>query len=145
MCCDPNETRLMSTPTKARSSPQPSALFWLPSKPPPATLEKVLPWMKEYVSYIVLPTKSPQATLEAVLSGLNGPGRARTNRAGTALTDAVRTGLQHFGHAAKCAPTHTSTPQYSTQHTLHMTIAAPYVTSYTLNRNWKAENEAIPI
>ena len=37
-----------------------------------------------------------QAPLEAVLTGRNGPGHARTvaNRAGTAPTDAVRTGLQ---------------------------------------------------
>ena len=63
--------------SQARSSPHPSALF----RPCLRPSERVPAY---------------QNRLQQVLSGRNGPGRARTvaNRAGTALTVAVRTGLQ---------------------------------------------------
>ena len=70
----------------ARSSPHPSALFRpclrpserIPTRPGPSSQNRL------------------QAPLEEVLTERNGPGRARTvaNRAGTALTGAVRTGFQ---------------------------------------------------
>ena len=48
------------------------------------------------------PVKTAPAPLEAVLMGQNGPGRARTvaDRAETALTGAVRTGLYFHGAGA---------------------------------------------
>ena len=62
------------------SSPHPSALFRPCLRP------------SERVPARSVPSKPPPAALEAVLTGRNGPGRARTvaNRAGTALTGAVR-------------------------------------------------------
>ena len=47
-----------------------------------------------------------QPPLEAVLTGRNGPGRARTvaNRAGTALTGAVRTGRNSCAAVNKARP-----------------------------------------
>ena len=55
----------------------------------------------------VKPPPAPPAPLEAVLTGRNGPGRARTvaNRAGTALTGAVRT-----GHHTDAATSHQKQP-----------------------------------
>ena len=68
---------------QARSSPHPSALL--------------RPWLQpsERVLARSVPSNRLQAPLEAVLTERNGQGRAQTvaNRAGTALTGAVRTGL----------------------------------------------------
>ena len=66
----------------ARSSPHPSALF------------RPCLRLSERVPARFVTSKPPQTRLEAVLTRQNGPGRARTvaNRAGTALTGAMRTG-----------------------------------------------------
>ena len=67
---------------KTRSSPHPSALFGPVCDRPSAS------------RFVLFRENRPQRRLGAVLTGRNGPGHARTvaNRAGTALTGAVRTG-----------------------------------------------------
>ena len=59
----------------------------------------------------------PQPALRAVLTGQNGPGRARTvaNRAGTALTGAVRT-----GRWTSAADTAGLTPKSPTHYPTHV-------------------------
>ena len=68
--------------SKDRSSPHPSALFLSSLRP------------SERVPARSVPSKPPPSPLGGGLTGRNGRGRARTfaNRAGTALTGAVRTG-----------------------------------------------------
>ena len=83
--------------SQALSSPHPSALFRPCLRP------------SERVPARSAPSKPPPAPLEAVLSGTaNGPGRAQTvaNRAGTALTGAVRTGLQSPRFTCPAPPSH---------------------------------------
>ena len=79
--CVPAPDRPVTTET--RSSPHPSALFRPCLRP------------FERVPARSVSSKRLQRRLAAVLSGQNGPGRTRTvtNRAGTALTGAMRTGL----------------------------------------------------
>ena len=105
-----DRTTVFSHSSKARPSPHPSALFQPCLRPSERVPVRSVPskLLSAAVSGFDAPSAAgsgfdapsaafaPPALLGTVLTRHNGPGRARTvtNRAGTALTGAVRTGLK---------------------------------------------------